>query len=60
MRWVHSQAQLADTLTKSMDGNLLRECLAQGRCSLFDESATLKARADKQDRLAGIRKNGGD
>lgn len=56
-RWVHSQAQLADTLTKSMDGSLLRECLATGQYSLFDEQIQLKARADKRNRLAWIKKN---
>ena len=57
MRWVHSQAQLADTLTKSMDGRMLRECLAIGRYSLYDETARLKERADRRDRLAWIKKN---
>ena len=57
MRWVHSQAQLADSLTKSMDGRMLRECLAIGRYSLYDEMARLKERADRRDRLAWIKKN---
>lgn len=56
LRWVNSQAQLADSLTKAMDATLLRQCLAAGKYSLFDEAATLKAKADKRNRLAWVNK----
>ena len=48
LRWIHTQALLADSLTKSMDANLLRHCLATGRYALYDESANLKSRSDKK------------
>ena len=34
VRWVTSNAQLADCLTKSMDSTVLRECLRSGRYAL--------------------------
>jgi hypothetical protein len=51
LRWINSQAMLADSLTKSMDAGVLRECLRSGRYSLFDEKETLKQRATKRERL---------
>ena len=51
LRWINSQAMLADSLTKSMDARVLRECLRSGRYSLFDEKETLKQRATKRERL---------
>ena len=41
LRWISSQAQLADSLTKSMDASMLRQCLAEGRYSLYDETSAL-------------------
>ena len=54
IRWVSSQAMLADCLTKSMDSSALRECLRTGRYSLFDEDQVLKQRADSRQRLKWI------
>eukprot|EP00435_Cladocopium_sp_Y103_P052633 s419_g16.t1 len=51
MRWISTQAMLADSLTKSMDASVLRECLRTGKYSLFDEGESLKLRANKRDRL---------
>lgn len=51
VRWVTSNAQLADCLTKSMDSSVLRSCLKSGRYSLFDEQCILKQRSDKRQRL---------
>ena len=51
VRWVTSNAQLADCLTKSMDASVLRECLKSGRYSLFDEGRILQERSDKKQRL---------
>lgn len=47
---MNCQAQLADSLTKAMEGTLLRllrQCLAEGKFSLFDETAALKECADR-------------
>ena len=38
VRWVSSQAMLADCLTKTMDSSVLRECLRTGRYVLQDET----------------------
>ena len=51
VRWVSSQAMLADCLTKSMDSSVLRECLRTGRCVLRDEEHTLKERLTSRERL---------
>ena len=51
VRWVTSNAQLADCLTKSMDGSVLRECLRSGRYALFDEGRILQQRSDKKQRI---------
>eukprot|EP00435_Cladocopium_sp_Y103_P056318 s71_g19.t1 len=51
LRWVSSQAMLADCLTKSMDSSLLRKAIALGKYSLFDELDILKQRADRRERL---------
>ena len=58
LRWINSQAMLADSLTKSMETGLLRECLRTGRYSLFDESETLRQRATKRDKLRWLRGDG--
>ena len=51
LRWVSSQAMLADCLTKAMDSMVLRKALKLGKYSLFDELDILKQRADKRERL---------
>ena len=55
VRWVTSQAMLADCLTKTMDSSVLRECLRTGRYSLFDEDLILKQRADGRQRLKWVK-----
>ena len=55
VRWVTSQAMLADCLTKTMDSSALRECLRTGWYSLFDEGLVLKQRADGRQRLKCIK-----
>ena len=55
IRWVASQAMLSDCLTKSMDPEVLRECLRTGKYSLQDEQGLLKERADKRQRLKWIK-----
>jgi predicted metal-binding protein len=55
IRWVPSQAQLADALTKIMDAGILRECMALGRYSLHDESQILRARSDSRAKLQWLR-----
>ena len=51
IRWVTSNAQLADCLTKTMDASTLRACLANGRYCLFDENRVLQERSDRRQRL---------
>ena len=58
VRWVASQAMLADCLTKTMDASVLRECLKTGRYALQDEGRLLKERADKRQRLQWVREHG--
>ena len=41
-------------IDKAMESTLLRQCLAQGKYSVFDEEAALKERADRRDRLSWI------
>ena len=55
IRWVTSQAMLADCLTKVMEATALRQCLISGRYSLFDEKEILKSRADNRQRLQWIK-----
>ena len=55
MRWVHSGAQLADSLTKVMSTALLRETLSVGKYCLADESEILKERSHKRDRVRWLR-----
>ena len=59
LRWVPSGAQLADTLTKSMESNFLRETLKYGFYRLSDEQSTLKERAKTKNRLLWL-KGGND
>ena len=58
MRWISTQAMLADTLTKTMDSSVLRQCLKTGQYSLFDETESLKQRASKRERLRWITRDG--
>ena len=46
---------MADSLTKVMDGTVLRECLKLGRYHLQDEAQVLKSRADAKTRLRWLR-----
>eukprot|EP00435_Cladocopium_sp_Y103_P023342 s473_g5.t1 len=55
IRWVPSQAQLADALTKCMDASVLRECMERGRYNLHDEAQILRARSDSRARLQWLR-----
>lgn len=55
LRWVHSGAQLADALTKSMDSRFLRETLRLGEYRLSDEDAILKERAKTRDRIQWLK-----
>ena len=55
MRWVHSSAQLADSLTKLMSTAMLRETLAVGKYCLSDESEILKERSNRRDRIKWLR-----
>ena len=48
IKWVHSAAQMADSLTKDMDTTVLRTFLRQGICILHDIDEVLKQRADKK------------
>ena len=48
MHWVHSAAQLADTLTKHMDSSSLRDFLIHRECCLHDVHQILKERADRK------------
>ena len=58
MRWISTQAMLADALTKTMDSTLLRECLRTGRHAFFNETESLKQRASKRDRLKWVNQHG--
>ena len=55
LRWVHSGAQLADCLTKSMEASFLRETIKQGSYKLCDEETILKARSKARDRLRWLK-----
>ena len=48
IKWVHSAAQLADALTKSMDCATLRQFLKVGRVIIHDVDEVLKSRADRK------------
>ena len=54
LRWLNSRAMLADCLTKSMDGEILRRALDVGKYSLYDENKILQERADKRSRLKWV------
>ena len=55
LHWVHSGAQLADALTKVMEGQFLRETLRQGHCCLHDASEVLKNRATARNRMKWLK-----
>jgi hypothetical protein len=55
LRWVHSGAQLADSLTKIMETSFLRETLRLGRYRLNDELEILKNRATNRNRLKWLK-----
>ena len=55
LRWVHSGAQLADSLTKAMEAHFLRETLRLGSYKLSDETAILKERAKTKDRIRWLK-----
>ena len=57
IRWVPSQAQIADSLTKVMENSMLRECLHLGKYCLHDETEMLKQRSDARTRLLWLREN---
>lgn len=42
VKWVHSAAQMADSLTKDMDNTVLRTFLRHGKCVLHDVEEVLK------------------
>lgn len=48
IHWVHSAAQLADSLTKNMDTSTLRAFLEHGKICLHDMEAVLQDRATKK------------
>ena len=58
IRWVPSQAQLADSLTKIMDNTILRTCLQKGWYALHDELEVLRSRSDKRTRLQWVKQHG--
>eukprot|EP00435_Cladocopium_sp_Y103_P064515 s837_g26.t1 len=55
VRWVSSQAMLADCLTKTLDSQALRTCLTTGKYTLQDENHVLRHRSDKRQRLEWIK-----
>ena len=55
LRWVHTGAQLADSLTKAMEAHFLRATLKHGFYRLTDETALLKARANTKDRIRWLK-----
>lgn len=55
VRWVHSGAQLADSLTKIMENSFLRETLKIGHYKLSDEQEVLKERANARNRLKWLK-----
>eukprot|EP00435_Cladocopium_sp_Y103_P025697 s606_g6.t1 len=57
VKWVHSAAQMADSLTKDMDTTVLRTFLKYGQCVLHDAEEILKQRADKRIRQQWYQQN---
>ena len=48
VKWVHSAAQMADSLPKDMDASTLRAFLSRGRCVHHDIDEILRQRSDKK------------
>lgn len=59
IKWVHSAAQMADSLTKDMDNSVLRSFLSRGRCILHDVDEILRQRADKKVRQQWYQQSSG-
>ena len=57
-RWIPTNLQLADPLTKAMDSSLLRVALASGVFQLFDEDSSLQSNAHKKAALSWLRAKG--
>lgn len=57
LRWVHSGAQLADSLTKVMQNHFLRHTLRIGKYRLHDEQQGLKDRATTRNRVTWLSQN---
>ena len=55
LKWVHSGAQLADSLTKIMETSFLRETLKYGFYQLHDQDQILKDRANARNRLKWLK-----
>ena len=55
LKWVHSGAQLADSLTEIMETSFLRETLKYGFYQLHDQDQTLKDRANARNRLKWLK-----
>ena len=55
LKWVHSGAQLADSLTKIMPSDCLRATLREGTYKLHDATEILKERACHRNRLKWLR-----
>ena len=55
LRWAHSGAQLADSLTKIMENSFLRATLHHGHYKLHDELEVLKSRATTRNRLRWLK-----
>ena len=55
LRWAHSGAQLADSLTKVMETSFLRETMKVGQYKLHDELEILKNRATNRNRLKWLK-----
>ena len=55
LRWVHSGAQLADSLTKVMESSFLRTTLHHGHYKLHDELEILKNRASSRNRIKWLK-----
>ena len=57
-RWIPTNLQLADPLTKPMDPSLLRIALASGVFQLFDEDSSLQSNAHRKAALSWLRAKG--
>ena len=55
LHWVHSGAQLADALTKTMEATFLRSTLKHGSYCLHDIEQVLKERATTRNRIRWLK-----